>query len=77
MPRRNPKRWELSNIREDMNKLKFRLNEIELNLEQNKPHCPYRFKYELVDWLTKTRKYTKSQANKLTKKQLYAIWYKS
>ena len=40
MPRRNPKRWELSNIREDMNRLKFRLNEIELNLEQNKPHCP-------------------------------------
>jgi len=37
--------------------------------------CPYKHKYELVNWLVRTRKWKKSHANKLTKKQLYAIWY--
>ena len=37
--------------------------------------CPYRKKYELVEWLIKYRGFTKSQANRLTKRQCYAIWY--
>ena len=38
--------------------------------------CPYRYKYQLVDWLVKHKSWNKSQANALTKRQLYAIWYK-
>ena len=37
--------------------------------------CPYRYKKELVFWAVLHRKFTTAQANKLTKKQLYAIWY--
>ena len=39
--------------------------------------CPYRYKYQLVNWLVKSRKWKKSIANSLTKPQLYSIWYKS
>ena len=38
--------------------------------------CPYKHKYELVEWLVKYRSFTKAGANKLSKKQCYAIWYK-
>ena len=37
--------------------------------------CPYKHKYELVNWLVITRGYNKAKLNKLNKKQLYAIWY--
>ena len=39
--------------------------------------CPYKYKYQLVDWLVKCRGWKKSHAKKLTRPQLYAIWYKS
>ena len=39
--------------------------------------CPFNKKYELVSWAITTLGYNKSQANKLAKSQLYAIWYKS
>jgi len=38
--------------------------------------CPYKHKHQLVEWLVKYRNFTKSGANKLSKKQCYAIWYK-
>ena len=37
--------------------------------------CPYRKKYELVNWLVKYRGFTKTKAERLTKRQCYAIWY--
>ena len=39
--------------------------------------CPYKYKYQLVNWLVKHRNWNKCQALCLTKPQLYAIWYKS
>lgn len=38
--------------------------------------CPYKHKYELVNWLTTYQGWSISHANNLRKKQLYAIWYK-
>jgi len=38
--------------------------------------CPYKYKYELVDWIVTIFNISKSKANKLNKDQLYAIWYK-
>jgi hypothetical protein len=38
--------------------------------------CPYKRKYELVDWAVKHKKWSKSSVEKLTKLQLLAIWYK-
>ena len=43
-----------------------------------KPTCPFKHKYELVEWMFK--KYPNvitSRITKMTKKQLYAIWYKA
>ena len=37
--------------------------------------CPYKYKYELVDWLVNMYGWTKSRANSMKKKQLYAIYY--
>jgi len=39
------------------------------------PFCPYRYKYELVDWAMNRFKMKKSKANSMSKKQLYAIWF--
>ena len=39
--------------------------------------CPYKYKHELVDWATKYKGWNKSTVNSLSKKQLYAIWYKN
>ncbi len=39
--------------------------------------CPYKYKYELVEWAIKYKCWSPAAINKLTKKQLYAIWYKS
>ena len=39
--------------------------------------CPFKYKYELVSWYVNTLGYTRSQGDKLTKRQLYAIWYKN
>lgn len=39
-------------------------------------YCPFKYKYELVDWLVTYKGFTKSAANKLTKSQCFAIWYK-
>jgi len=41
------------------------------------PKCPYHCKYQLVKWLVTHRGWKESHANKLSKPQLYAIWYKS
>ena len=38
--------------------------------------CPYRYKYQLEAWAVLYKGLTRSQARKLTKKQLYAMWYK-
>jgi hypothetical protein len=45
-------------------------------LINNPDSCPYNKKYELVDWAVRCKGFTKSAANKLSKKQLWAIWYK-
>jgi len=37
--------------------------------------CPYTHKYELVHWLCRYHDWLYTKANKLRKKQLYAIWY--
>ena len=41
------------------------------------PPCPYKYKYELVQWLVGYKGWTNINANKLSKQQCYAIWYKS
>ena len=38
-------------------------------------YCPYKFKYELVYWLYKYQGWKHYEANKLSKKQLLAIYY--
>ena len=38
--------------------------------------CPYKYKYELVHYLVKYQGWLYSDAIKLKKNQLYAIWYK-
>ncbi len=45
-------------------------------LINNPDKCPYSKKYQLVEWAVRCKGFTKSKANKLSKKQLYAIWYK-
>ena len=37
--------------------------------------CPYRYKYELVDWATKRWPSRASKFKSMKKSQLYAIWY--
>ena len=39
--------------------------------------CPYKYKYQLVQWLVVYKGWTSNNAGKLSKKQCYAIWYKS
>lgn len=39
--------------------------------------CPYRYKHQLVNWLVRHKDWQQSDAVKLKKSQLYAIWYKS
>ena len=39
--------------------------------------CPYRYKWQFVQWLVKDKGWKQSHANKLTIKQCYAIYYKS
>jgi len=39
--------------------------------------CPYKYKYELVHYLVRYQGWLYSDAIKLRKKQLYAIWYKN
>ena len=41
-----------------------------------KINCPYSHKFQLVNWLVRNRGWTKSDATKLTIRQLYAVWYK-
>jgi hypothetical protein len=38
-------------------------------------YCPYKYKYELVDWASSRFDKPKSYFNKMAKKQLYAIYY--
>ena len=38
--------------------------------------CPYKFKYQLVNWLVRYKNWHLKDANKLSKKQLFALWYK-
>ena len=39
-------------------------------------YCPYKYKYELVDWLISfTDRFTKAEANRLSIKQLYYFYY--
>ncbi len=37
--------------------------------------CPYRYKYQLVDWASNHFKEDKSKFNKMSKKRLYGIFY--
>ena len=46
-------------------------------LKKNNLHCPYKYKYELVHYLVRYQGWLYSDAIKLRKKQLYAIWYKN
>ena len=39
--------------------------------------CPYRYKWQLVNWAITYKGFNKSKANSMSKAQLYAIWYKS
>jgi len=39
--------------------------------------CPYSYKWQLVDWVVEHKGFRRSTANNMTKRQLYAIWYKS
>ena len=39
-------------------------------------NCPFKYKYELVDWFVEQRGWKKSEANMLEKRTLYAIWYR-
>ena len=38
--------------------------------------CPYKYKYELVDWYRQYFDVSKYEASKLSKAALYAIWYR-
>ena len=38
-------------------------------------YCPYTKKYQLVDWLVKSKGWKKSHAQRKTYKQLLAIYY--
>ena len=38
--------------------------------------CPYKHKYQLADWFAKRFNVSKSEANKHSKEQLYAIYYR-
>ena len=40
-------------------------------------YCPYSYKWQLVDWAVEYKSFRRSTANNMTKRQLYAIWYKS
>jgi len=38
-------------------------------------HCPYKHKYELMEWAAKHFIVPKSRFKKCSKKQMYAMWY--
>jgi len=38
-------------------------------------HCPYKYKYELVNWASKRFDRSKSYYQKMPKSRLYAIYY--
>ncbi len=38
-------------------------------------HCPYKYKYQLVNWASKRFDRSKSYYQKMSKIQLYAIYY--
>jgi len=42
-------------------------------MKQNK--CPYKYKYQLVEWSVEYFHSPKSHFTKMSKKQLYALWY--
>ena len=45
---------------------------------QIRPTCPFKRKYELINWAIRNHpEWTTTHINKLSKKQLYAIWYKT
>ena len=54
----------------------FRLLDWTYYTKEEKRRCPYKYKYDLVDWATKYFNVPKARFNKMNKKQLYAIWYK-
>ena len=39
------------------------------------PTCPHKYKYQLVDWCSKYFEESKTKFNKMSKKQLYAVFY--
>lgn len=39
--------------------------------------CPYKYKWQLVDWAVLHKGLRRSALIKMTKRQLYALWYKS
>ena len=45
------------------------------NLGRYPKKCPFRYKWQLVDWAEKYFELPRTRFNKMAKKQLYAIWY--
>ena len=37
--------------------------------------CPHNFKWQLVEWASRYYKLPKAKFNKMSKKQLYWIWF--
>tara|TARA_R100000789_G_C2885577_1_gene115885 strand:- start:79 stop:273 length:195 start_codon:yes stop_codon:yes gene_type:complete len=64
----------MNNYEECINALDFALTH---KAGEKWSKCPYKYKYELVQWLVVYKGWTNTNANKLSKRQCYAIWYKS
>ena len=56
--------------------LTYSLSHLLTNLGDKMQPCPYKYKYELVRWACDNTKWSTSVINKLTRMQLYAIWFK-
>jgi len=54
--------------RKDIRRAKYEAGEIP---------CPYKWKYELADWYQWEFGGSERAANRMSKKQLFAIWYKT
>ena len=46
-----------------------------LNKKEDSMRCPYKYKYQLVDWAIKKFRISRFCASRYSKKVLYAIWY--
>ena len=44
---------------------------------RKKTYCPYKHKWQLADWAIEYKGFKRTTAYKMSKRQLYAIYYKS